>query len=86
MDDHGNDNHDDDHDHDDHDHDDPDDYDDHLVSDPVPSIPGLLKVEEKVEEENVKLLILRNEAFVGEPFTKYISANDRYLLAVTMGI
>ena len=89
MNDQGDDNHDDDHDDDDHDdddHDDHDDYDDHLVSDPVPSIPGLLKVEDKVEEENVKLFMLRNEAFVGEPFTKYISANDRYLLAVTMGI
>ena len=47
--------------------------DSHLISDPVPSIPGFLKVDEKVEKENVKLLMLRNEALVGEPFTKYIS-------------
>ena len=51
-----------------------------LVSDPVPSIPGVLKVDEEVEEENVKLLMLRNEAFVGEPFTKYIS--DKYGLFI----
>ena len=50
--------------------------DSHLISNPVPSIPGFLKVDEKVEKENVKLLMLRNEALVGEPFTKYIS--DRY--------
>ena len=48
-------------------------FDSHLISDPIPSIPGFLKVDDKVEEENVKLLMLRNEALVGEPFTKYIS-------------
>ena len=72
-------------DHDDHDahaaHNDQDGFgrsesDSHLVSDPIPGIPGVLKVDEDVEEENVKLFMLRNEALVGEPFTKYIS--DRY--------
>ena len=38
-----------------------------LVGDPVPSVPCVLKVDEEVEEENIKLVMLRYETLVGEP-------------------